>query len=315
MEDEFDFLPDDFPSHHELVRYLAQRLGRLPTLAEVAALRGVMIEKGMRRKARKDRDYQGLVAGRKRLRDEFGMKQYQKKPPSGGEITHMIDNILGDMVLATVWGMALWHALRDLHPILARDHADPDDDRVPPEDWAEDGQATEPHAIVTLGKRLREYRLTDNPQLTKGFMMPTGSRWRAALAYIEWKAGGGLGAPPPAAVKGGHSQLIIALANRTSGDGLRRMLTKARKAEQAGSDMQRKELLDHWECLGAVAATHPRHVHIAPGPGTGELDLPPAEPEPEPEPDSDSPDDTLDSTRLGLPQPPSPPKSQTYGDL
>lgn len=309
MEDEFDFLPMNFPSHHELVRYLAQRLGRLPTLAEVASLRGVLVERVLRRKARKDRDYQGLVAGRRRLRDEFGMAQYQKRPSSGGEINHMIDDILGDMVLATVWGMALWHALRDLQPILGRDHADPDDDKVPPEDWAEDQQATEPHAIVEIGERLHRYRQEDRPpQLAAGFTMPVRGRWRAAWAYIEWKAHGGLGTPPPAATKRGCSRLIFALANRTSADGLRRMLTQARQAEQDNSDMQREELLARWECMGAIAASHPRHTEIQPGPGTGDLDLPPPEPEPEPEEEQDNPDDVLDSARLGLPKPPSPPQ-------
>lgn len=307
MEDEFDFLPEDFPSHHELVRYLAQRLGRVPTLAEVGALRGVMVEKVLRRKARKDRDYRGLVAGRKHLR-ELGMPQYQRRPPSGNDINHAINDILGDMILATAWGMALWHALRDLHPILSRDHTNPDDEMIPKEDWQEDERATEPHAIVELGERLRKYRLEDNPLLSSGFMEPTGRRWRAALACIEWKAGGGAGKPPPTAFKDGSSQLIIALSNRTSEKGLRRMIQNAREAERAGSDLQKSRLLAEWECMGATAATHPRYVELTPGPSSGDLDLPP--PEPEPEPDPDGPDDVLDSTRLGLPQPPSPPNPQ-----
>lgn len=300
--DEFDFLPMDFPSHYELVRWLAQRLGRVPTLAEVAALRGVMVERVMRRKARKTCEYQDRVAARRRAVERGFLTQ--RKKSAAGDITGVADDILADIVFATAFGLSLSYALHNLQPILNEPHADPDDEELAPEDWKEEERLTDPEAITRVGQRLYDCRHADNPSLSKGLMMPTGMRWRTNLAYIRWKASGGAGEPPPAARKKGLSQLITALANRTGQDGLQRML---QKAESADTDMQRRELLELWECLGAAIAIHPRYLRPRPGPGDGDLDLPPPDPDPEPD-DPDDDDDILDSTRLGLPQPPSPQK-------
>lgn len=246
VDDDDDDLPPDNLTYVELLTWLTARLGRKPTLEDVAALRWAQEQRRIR-KVRRAR----LAAARYRW------------PRGGGDVPSarlMVRDILCGPEMVAFWAAAGW-LLNSLPGFIAANRAH--------DEWI-----TRPSTVLRLTEAAAA--------LPAGavFAPTPNAEAEALLSYLDWKL---TGAPVlesgfvPAAVAGLDRRLAAA-ANAVSPDVAKRMRAALGAARDDGA---RRALLREYRQVGEGAAEQwPGVDRREPGAPLGLL----VEPEPETEP-------------------------------
>lgn len=242
---------DDLPPEHlpfgELLNWLAARLGRKPTLEDMAALRFAQ-----RRRAQK-REHRANEAAR-----------YRWPSRSGGDVpsaVSMVQSILVGQEMVPFWSAAAM-LVGTLPGLLVRSGSHYDE-------WV-----TRPETVLRLADAVR----AAPPEPV--FAPSPRAETVAAMAYATWKLDPTAEFLAPADAVGLDPRLVAAL-NVATPEAVRRAL---RGLELASEDGERRWLLGKLRRMGEEALRTWRGVgRLAPGPPLGLLvEEPEAEPQPAP---------------------------------